>query len=599
MVCARHGCFIPNALADLFRGEQQKNLDYILLKVIEMTSLDPEQGLLIIYDIICQYFVYLLLRIGKWLPEGLDIERAIDLFHVHAHKDQCFFRYATTFVPGAGAVAGQILESLWSNLNAISPMARTATLAHRAEILDDHTTDSNYKVMMAMPNTLCNKWRNALKVSLRVDKAYLDFSSTISEAKQAEWEAQIRAAEARRSTDISAMDIYGADVVTFQNAPTAPSETQAGEGSPVEVWIQYALDVEEKQLEIQDKVRRLARVQGGQQSDDIELARNTLHSMMATLKEKQVAAGAISAELTEEQQKLHEAALVTDEVEFDEVVQDAIPSTVINDHMITIERQTLILPSNHNVKGNFSPTELALRQRQARREISNIRDIVADLSFQFSAVLRKSPRQSARGAAQKRVKHMQHELTHHARIYTICRRRLQELGCPEDFLRHFKELRRSDLKASTEILQPNMPGSTNIQLPWIWHTGRFFTMQDQAWADDMAASTDTATLLECEFNEVCEYSANFGVAVKRVHWLRARAQMQRWHEEVLLLSHEMQWTVRFYMYKARTWEDSMSVGGVTPGAKAYALRQIDMWRKLAVGADALFSDLTSQYESPM
>ena len=115
----------------------------------------------------------------------------------------------------------------------------------------------------------------------------------------------------------------------------------------------------------------------------------------------------------------------------------------------------------------------------------------------------------------------------------------------------------------------------------------------------MASSTDTATLLECEFSEVCEYSANFGVAVKHIHWLRARAQMQQWHEEVLLLLHEMQWTIRFYTYKARTWEDSMSVGGVTPSAKAYALRQIKMWRKLAVSADALFSDLTSQYESPL
>ena len=96
---------------------------------------------------------------------------------------------------------------------------------------------------------------------------------------------------------------------------------------------------------------------------------------MVTLKEKQVAAGTISAELTEEQQKVHEAALVTDEVEFDEVVQDAIPPTVTNDRMITIEQQTLILPSNHNVKGDFAPTELTLCQRQARREISNICDI--------------------------------------------------------------------------------------------------------------------------------------------------------------------------------------------------------------------------------
>ncbi|KAF8958664.1 hypothetical protein BDZ97DRAFT_1612553, partial [Flammula alnicola] len=66
-------------------------------------------------------------------------------FHVHAHKDECYFRYATTFIPGAGIVKGQILESNWSILNKISPTARTATLAHRTEMLDDHACDSNHK----------------------------------------------------------------------------------------------------------------------------------------------------------------------------------------------------------------------------------------------------------------------------------------------------------------------------------------------------------------------------------------------------------------------------------------------------------------------
>ena len=63
-------------------------------------------------------------RIGHLLPEGLSIDAAIGLFHVHAHKDDCFFRYTSTFIPGSGIVAGEILESLWSTLNSISPSAR-------------------------------------------------------------------------------------------------------------------------------------------------------------------------------------------------------------------------------------------------------------------------------------------------------------------------------------------------------------------------------------------------------------------------------------------------------------------------------------------
>jgi Kyakuja-Dileera-Zisupton transposase len=145
IACARHGCFVPNASANLYAGEQQKNIDYILYQAQKATNVDPRQGLLFIYDIVCQYIVHLHDRIGHLLPPNLEIDSAIGLFHVHGHKDTCFFRYATSFIPGAAVVAGEILESLWSTLNAVTPAMRTATLAHRAEIMDDHMTDSNHK----------------------------------------------------------------------------------------------------------------------------------------------------------------------------------------------------------------------------------------------------------------------------------------------------------------------------------------------------------------------------------------------------------------------------------------------------------------------
>jgi hypothetical protein len=91
IACARHGCYAPNALVDLFKGEQQKNVDYALLQALKTTGVDPDQGVLMIYDIACQYFVHLTDRIGEKLPKGLEVDRVISLFHVHAHKDECFF----------------------------------------------------------------------------------------------------------------------------------------------------------------------------------------------------------------------------------------------------------------------------------------------------------------------------------------------------------------------------------------------------------------------------------------------------------------------------------------------------------------------------
>ena len=150
IACARHGCFAPNSIADLTRGEQQKNVDWALLEAIRSTGVTSAQAILFIYDLVCQYFIHLRDRIGHLLPADLEIDRAIGLFHVHDHKDECFYRFASSFIPGAGIVAGEVLESLWSVLNTITPATRTATLAHRAEILDDHAADSNHKKALSM-----------------------------------------------------------------------------------------------------------------------------------------------------------------------------------------------------------------------------------------------------------------------------------------------------------------------------------------------------------------------------------------------------------------------------------------------------------------
>ncbi len=85
----------------------------------------------------CQYHVNLIRRFaehsGLTLPDTLTIIKAIGLFHVHGHKDECLYRFATTYIPGVGIVDGEILESLWSLLNRISRSCRGMTTAHRAE----------------------------------------------------------------------------------------------------------------------------------------------------------------------------------------------------------------------------------------------------------------------------------------------------------------------------------------------------------------------------------------------------------------------------------------------------------------------------------
>lgn len=136
---------------DIPLGEKQAVIDYSHDQTLKTTNMQGIRRLLLIYDIMCQYYKKLGLRFDR--NPYLDMpdivrEKAIGQFHVHGHKDSCFFRFSTSFIPGAGQVDGEVLETLWGVLNKISWSARTTTLAHRAEILDDHTNDSNWKKLI-------------------------------------------------------------------------------------------------------------------------------------------------------------------------------------------------------------------------------------------------------------------------------------------------------------------------------------------------------------------------------------------------------------------------------------------------------------------
>jgi hypothetical protein len=76
------------------------------------------------------------------------------------------------------------------------------------------------------------------------------------------------------------------------------------------------------------------------------------------------------------------------------------------------------------------------------------------------------------------------------------------------------------------------------------------------------------------------------IIVQRVHWLRARAQSGRWNEEVILVTYEMQWTVRYFLHQAQRWDHlaaSEDEGGRSAcGPAAYARRKAAMWRWLAL-----------------
>lgn len=85
--------------------------------------------------------------------------------------------------------------------------------------------------------------------------------------------------------------------------------------------------------------------------------------------------------------------------------------------------------------------------------------------------------------------------------------------------------------------------------------------------------------------------------VNRVHWLRARAQRQRWQEELILVEREMEWTVRYYLHQSGVWAERRRTADDIEdrGAAVYAARKIDMWRNMAASASVQFLSVNPRF----
>ncbi|KAL4078342.1 hypothetical protein V8B97DRAFT_2021446 [Scleroderma yunnanense] len=228
--CARHGCFVLHAMVDFQKGEQQVNMDYALVHGMQH-GLEPGQRVIHFYDINCQYSKNLAcwLKVNQFISmlASLTIQPSIGLWHVHGHQTECFVQYAPNFIPEVGHVDGEIMETLWSSLNIISPSAQGMATPHWQELLDFQMNDNNFLKMV--------------------------------------WIDQAERAFAEQASKPEAMDIFE---VQLEKAPTAKSIEMNliyGQGPSQHwgsaTWIARALKIEQAQVQlIMDSQRTETRV---------------------------------------------------------------------------------------------------------------------------------------------------------------------------------------------------------------------------------------------------------------------------------------------------------------------------------------------------
>ncbi|KIK74642.1 hypothetical protein PAXRUDRAFT_19663 [Paxillus rubicundulus Ve08.2h10] len=164
ITCARHGCFVPDTVVDFQKGEQQVNMDYALCQALGKLEGMPRAA--VIYDIACH----------------IQIVWGIGLFHIHGHQDVCLSRYSPDLIPGIGKVDGEVLETLWSQLNEICGSTRSMTAAHRREVLNDHMLDSNRKKMLNIVQSLSRKYIQAIQALEVAEEGYRNLTENADQS---------------------------------------------------------------------------------------------------------------------------------------------------------------------------------------------------------------------------------------------------------------------------------------------------------------------------------------------------------------------------------------------------------------------------------
>ncbi|KAG1791605.1 uncharacterized protein HD556DRAFT_1240517, partial [Suillus plorans] len=594
--CARHGCFVPHSMVDFQKGERSMNMDYALSQALNYKT-DGISRAITFYDINCQYNKYLKDRIASSMylsiPIGMDIIPGIGLWHVHGHQDNCFVQYASNFIHGTGQIDGEIMETLWAPLNIISPSARGMGTPHRKEVLDYQMNDCNFMKMIRIsksPTSRCACHQGASESKLAFD----NLNETANPDMVVLWKAEEALAHANRAEDPTAMDIYEVRLergksptkkqqelrlLQAQNRPEHPVINPPGRRGAA-TWLATGLTIEESQISLCKDVRSLRMHPMDMQLLRVARCRDKLHTQITSFLEMSPTYLGVGVNVNDPDCLVTVCNSLDDCEDYSDFDEDQNPDLDVHNASIFQPELTVIpLPSNIGAVRcrelgltNLIKEEIALREGQANDALHAIRVHLGDKAVLFRNTVRSAKSQASSTRAWTRVRSVETAVNLHARIYSKCRSQLAKLP-DHDLLKKYLPLKKEDLKASSAVADPNARGQRDTTLSWFW---------------SLDVQGDTS-------------GNDWMTEFYRVNWLRTKALRDRWNEEVILVKHEMQWSINFFTHRAKQWLCHMhnaTSAGLT-GHTCYAARQSHIYDLLAAHAEDAFRKMIVGIEVPV
>ncbi|TFY54792.1 hypothetical protein EVJ58_g8650 [Rhodofomes roseus] len=580
---------------------------------------------LIMYDVSCQYSKKAKARFEsspqflKW-PSAM-IDWGIGKFHVHGHQRDCLVKYSPSFIPGAGLVDGEVIETLWAPLNRISGSTRAMSTSHRKEVIDDHMNDSNWRKTTGMVKMLSKRFLQAVKELALSKETLRNMESSSNVEHLAEWKRIEAQARAKRRDDLSVMEPYEVmqtkapgkrDIQLLLEQEEGRTKANPGLAS----WLAEGLALQEQQLTVAALARRVK--SDSLLTEQLQLVnrRNRLQRGIDSFT-KQAATfwkdGADSDDDEEETDDEPEAAYTgkdwADVAEDPDVTDDMV---VIEDPDDETQPESvpLRLPSTigHEKLANMNKRalgeqELRLREGQANDALHRLRMAIGLKSMVYVTQVRPANSQRMQTRAFKEAQNVEKVITEWSRVFTLARRNMIPLvmtvGEGEAMEKRFNEFYTSKKEAAAiakqtagaaakgkQITQPTDEARQSAfrlflqTLPPVMrkyrplhkedltaathlvdHTERNSSRKELSWIWSVDVGGDT---------ENSEWLAE----LHRVNWLRQKARHDRWDEQVSLVKEEMKRTIRSFDFHAARW-NGLVHGSL--GHRSYAMRQQAHW----------------------
>lgn len=133
---------------------------------------------------------------------------------------------------------------------------------------------------------------------------------------------------------------------------------------------------------------------------------------------------------------------------------------------------TLPIGSAHRVPlARLLRQEFELRKGHANDSLASIRRIIGQEAFQYKKILRPAPDKVQRTRARTSIQAVHRGLVLQSRIYMRTRKAIINLGLDPIMVSSlYRMLIKKDIGVTSAIADPNVVGSTRLQLSWIWTT---------------------------------------------------------------------------------------------------------------------------------